>query len=48
MTRMERRRLICSLSFHILALASVIWSEYILIDKIIADVREDNMGWEFW
>ncbi|BHF78663.1 ubiquitin-protein transferase activity [Sparganum proliferum] len=45
---MERRRLICSVTFHVLALVTVIWSLFVLIERVIAEVQEQNMGWAFW
>uniref|UniRef100_A0A0X3P702 E3 ubiquitin-protein ligase MARCH1 n=1 Tax=Schistocephalus solidus TaxID=70667 RepID=A0A0X3P702_SCHSO len=48
LTTMERRRLICSVTFHVLALVTVIWSLFVLIERVIAEVQEQNMGWAFW
>lgn len=45
---MERRRLICSVMFHLLAIICVIWSVYVMVDRIIDEVANRQMSWQFW
>ena len=33
MSGMEKRKLCCSISFHMIALTCVVWSLYVLIDR---------------
>ena len=33
MSGMERRKLCCSISFHMIAITCVVWSLYVLIDR---------------
>ena len=35
MSGMERRKLCCSISFHMIAITCVVWSLYVLIDRFI-------------
>ena len=48
MTTMERRRLVCSLSFHVIAISCVIWSLYVLTQKMLDDYDAHDWGWGFW
>ena len=33
MTALERRKLFCSVTFHVVAITCVVWSLYVLIDR---------------
>uniref|UniRef100_A0A1I8H8D2 RING-CH-type domain-containing protein n=2 Tax=Macrostomum lignano TaxID=282301 RepID=A0A1I8H8D2_9PLAT len=45
---LERRKIICSVSFHIIALTCVIWSLYVLIEKTSAEINSGKLEWPFW
>ncbi|XP_071808112.1 E3 ubiquitin-protein ligase MARCHF8-like [Asterias amurensis] len=46
----ERRKIICSVSFHIIAITCVVWALYVLIDRLTAELRNSNGAteWPFW
>lgn len=48
MTTAERRKVICSVTFHIIAITCVIWSLYVLIDRTKDEVYNGNLDWPFW
>ncbi|XP_022111842.1 E3 ubiquitin-protein ligase MARCH8-like [Acanthaster planci] len=53
MTTSERRKIICSVSFHIIAITCVIWALYVLIDRTSTELHTGgpNSGikeWPFW
>ncbi len=49
MQSMEQRRLICSVIFYALAITCVIWSLYVLIDRVMVDsAASDKASWQFW
>lgn len=48
MTQIERRKLFCSVSFHIIAITCVIWSLYVLIDKTAQEIKSGELQWPFW
>lgn len=48
MSRVERRKVACSVGFHAVALACVAWSLYVLIDRTYVDMGRGALGWEFW
>ena len=53
MTTSERRKIICSVSFHIIAITCVIWALYVLIDRTSMELHSNgpNSGiteWPFW
>ena len=39
MSSLERRKLLCSVSFHLIALICVVWSLYVLIDRTADEIR---------
>ena len=41
MTTVERRKIMCSVTFHIIAITCVIWSLYV-------QIREGILEWPFW
>ena len=48
MTTVERRKVMCSVTFHIIAITCVVWSLYVLIERTLEELREDELGWPFW
>lgn len=48
MSSLERRKLFCSVSFHIIAITCVIWSLYVLIDRTATEIMTGQLKWPFW
>ena len=48
MTDLERRKLFCSVTFHIVAITCVVWSLYVLIDRTAEEIRNGELQWPFW
>ncbi|XP_035824153.1 E3 ubiquitin-protein ligase MARCHF8 [Aplysia californica] len=48
MTSAERRKIACSVTFHIIAITCVIWSLYVLIDRTTEEVHSGTLDWPFW
>jgi len=48
MSSNERKKLIMSITFHIIALGTVVWSLYVLIEKTQQELAEGDMKWAFW
>lgn len=48
MSTVERRKIMCSVTFHIIAITCVIWSLYVLIDKTTQEISEGRLEWPFW
>ncbi|XP_066574128.1 E3 ubiquitin-protein ligase MARCHF1 isoform X2 [Amia ocellicauda] len=52
MTSSERRKIFCSVSFHVIAITCVVWSLYVLIDRTAEEIKQgtDNgvLEWPFW
>ncbi|XP_060634733.2 E3 ubiquitin-protein ligase MARCHF1 isoform X1 [Anolis sagrei] len=52
MTTSERRKIICSVTFHIIAITCVVWSLYVLIDRTAEEIKQGNdngvLEWPFW
>ncbi|XP_057314558.1 E3 ubiquitin-protein ligase MARCHF1-like isoform X2 [Hydractinia symbiolongicarpus] len=44
----ERRKIVCSVAFHIIAVTCIIWSLWVLIDRTAEEVRDGNLRWPFW
>ncbi|CAG0903408.1 unnamed protein product [Darwinula stevensoni] len=44
----ERRKIFCSVMFHIVAITCVVWSLYILIDRTAEEVQSGILLWPFW
>lgn len=42
MTTSERRKIICSVTFHIIAITCVVWSLYVLIDRTAEEIKQGN------
>ncbi|KAM7009113.1 uncharacterized protein marchf1 isoform 2-T2 [Tautogolabrus adspersus] len=51
MTKSERRKISCSVLFHLIAIACMLWSIYILIKRTAEEIRLGKNGvleWPFW
>uniref|UniRef100_A0A3P9J4E1 RING-type E3 ubiquitin transferase n=1 Tax=Oryzias latipes TaxID=8090 RepID=A0A3P9J4E1_ORYLA len=51
MTASERRKIMCSVTFHIIAITCVVWSLYVLIDRTADEIRSGQhriLEWPFW
>uniref|UniRef100_A0A8C7X4U1 RING-type E3 ubiquitin transferase n=1 Tax=Oryzias sinensis TaxID=183150 RepID=A0A8C7X4U1_9TELE len=48
MTASERRKIMCSVTFHIIAITCVVWSLYVLIDRTADEIRSGILEWPFW
>lgn len=52
MTTSERRKIFCSVTFHIIAITCVVWSLYVLIDRTAEEIKQGNdngvLEWPFW
>lgn len=48
MSGVERRKLLCSVTFHAVALMCVVWSLYILIDRTAEEIHKGLLEWPFW
>ncbi|CAG0915828.1 unnamed protein product [Notodromas monacha] len=48
MSTIERRKVLCSVTFHIVAITCVVWSLYVLIDRTAEEARSNHLEWSFW
>ncbi|XP_047458269.1 E3 ubiquitin-protein ligase MARCH8 isoform X2 [Mugil cephalus] len=48
MTASERRKIMCSVTFHVIAITCVVWSLYVLIDRTADEIRSGILEWPFW
>ncbi|XP_061601691.1 E3 ubiquitin-protein ligase MARCH8 isoform X5 [Cololabis saira] len=48
MTASERRKIMCSVTFHVIAITCVVWSLYVLIDRTAEEIRLGILEWPFW
>lgn len=48
MSSLERRKLCCSITFHLVAITCVIWSLYVLIERTTEEIEEGDLQWPFW
>ncbi|XP_072347941.1 E3 ubiquitin-protein ligase MARCHF8 [Scyliorhinus torazame] len=52
MTSSERRKILCSVTFHIIAITCVVWSLYVLIDRTAEEIKQGQtsgiLEWPFW
>ena len=48
MSSLERRKLFCSVTFHMVAITCVVWSLYVLIDRTAEEIRAGELAWPFW
>jgi hypothetical protein len=42
MTTSERRKIFCSVTFHVIAITCVVWSLYVLIDRTAEEIKQGN------
>uniref|UniRef100_A0A674M9G7 RING-type E3 ubiquitin transferase n=1 Tax=Takifugu rubripes TaxID=31033 RepID=A0A674M9G7_TAKRU len=48
MTASERRKIVCSVTFHVIAITCVVWSLYVLIDRTADEIKRGILEWPFW
>ncbi|XP_034148472.1 E3 ubiquitin-protein ligase MARCH8 isoform X2 [Esox lucius] len=48
MTSSERRKILCSVTFHVIAITCVVWSLYVLIDRTADEIKAGILEWPFW
>uniref|UniRef100_A0ABM5G9U8 Uncharacterized protein MARCHF8 isoform X1 n=1 Tax=Pogona vitticeps TaxID=103695 RepID=A0ABM5G9U8_9SAUR len=52
MTASERRKIMCSVTFHVIAITCVVWSLYVLIDRTAEEIKQGEstgiLEWPFW
>ncbi|XP_056148425.1 E3 ubiquitin-protein ligase MARCH8 [Lampris incognitus] len=48
MTASERRKIMCSVTFHVIAITCVVWSLYVLIDRTAEEIQQGILEWPFW
>ncbi|XP_078533141.1 E3 ubiquitin-protein ligase MARCHF1 isoform X4 [Lissotriton helveticus] len=52
MSTSERRKIVCSVTFHVIAITCVVWSLYVLIDRTAEEIKQGNdngvLEWPFW
>lgn len=48
MTGFERRKLLCAVVFHAIALSCVVWSLYVLINRTAEEIQDGLLEWPFW
>lgn len=48
MSPVEQRKVLCSITFHVVAITCVVWSLYVLIDRTAEEMRTGELGWPFW
>nr|XP_046257554.1 E3 ubiquitin-protein ligase MARCHF8-like isoform X1 [Scatophagus argus]XP_046257555.1 E3 ubiquitin-protein ligase MARCHF8-like isoform X1 [Scatophagus argus]XP_046257556.1 E3 ubiquitin-protein ligase MARCHF8-like isoform X1 [Scatophagus argus] len=48
MTASERRKIMCSVTFHVIAITCVVWSLYVLIDRTADEIKQGMLEWPFW
>ncbi|XP_069099930.1 E3 ubiquitin-protein ligase MARCHF1 isoform X1 [Pleurodeles waltl] len=52
MSTSERRKIVFSVTFHVIAITCVVWSLYVLIDRTAEEIKQGNdngvLEWPFW
>lgn len=48
MTSVERRKVVCSVIFHIIAITCVVWSLFVLINRTTEEINAGMLEWPFW
>ena len=48
MTQGERRKVLCSVSFHIIAITCIVWSLWVLIERTADEINNEQLKWPFW
>lgn len=44
----ERRKILCSVTFHLIVITCVVWSLYVLIERTAQEMRNQDFDWAFW
>lgn len=44
----ERRKILCSVMFHLIVITCVVWSLYVLIERTAQEMRSESFDWAFW
>ncbi|CAM4887791.1 unnamed protein product [Rotaria socialis] len=48
MNVVERRKIMCSVAFNLIAVTCVLWSLYVLIEKTREEIKTGKLQWSFW
>lgn len=48
MSALEQRKVLCSVTFHLVAITCVLWSLYVLIERTSEEMRDGQLDWPFW
>lgn len=48
MSPVEQRKVLCSITFHVVAITCVVWSLYVLIERTAEEMRSGVLEWPFW
>ncbi|XP_031569929.1 E3 ubiquitin-protein ligase MARCH8-like [Actinia tenebrosa] len=48
MSQSERRKIMCSVSFHVIAITCVVWSLWVLIERTAHEIHQGHLDWPFW
>lgn len=48
MSPVEQRKVLCSITFHVVAITCVVWSLYVLIERTAEEMRNGVLEWPFW
>ncbi|XP_071829133.1 E3 ubiquitin-protein ligase MARCHF8-like [Apostichopus japonicus] len=48
MSSLERRKILCSVLFHIIVVVCIVWALYILIEHTKSDIMDMDNVWPFW
>ncbi|XP_013779667.1 E3 ubiquitin-protein ligase MARCH8-like [Limulus polyphemus] len=48
MSPVERRKILCSITFHGIAITCVVWSLYVLLDRTAEEMKSGVLEWPFW
>lgn len=48
MSQGERRKIMCSVSFHVIAITCVVWSLWVLIERTAQEIHQGQLDWPFW
>ncbi len=48
MTQGERRKVLCSVSFHVIAITCIVWSLWVLIERTAEEIKDEQLKWPFW
>lgn len=48
MSPIEQRKVLCSITFHVVAITCVVWSLYVLIERTAEEMRSGVLEWPFW